>query len=57
MAKGVPSREELEKAMIINTFTTILGVVIGIAISQAWKNHQAKKGQLSVPAASAFGDL
>lgn len=57
MAKGVPSREELEKAMIINTFTTILGVVIGIAISQWWKNHQAKNGQLSVPSASAFGDL
>ena len=49
MAKGVPSRVELEKALIINTFTTILGVVIGLALSQAWKNYQTKQNQLKSP--------
>lgn len=49
MAKGVPSRTELEKAVIVNTVTTILGVVIGLAISQAWKTHQTKQNQLKSP--------
>lgn len=57
MAKGMPSRTELEKAMIVNTFTTILGVVLGIMITQAWKNHKTKQNQLLTPNSPMFGGI
>lgn len=57
MVKGVPSRTELEKAMIINTFTTVLGIVLGIMITQAYKNHKEKQNQLITPASPMFNGL
>jgi hypothetical protein len=52
MAKGVPSRAELQKAIIINTFTATIGVILGLAISQWWHNHNQKGAQVPMPGMS-----
>lgn len=53
MAKGVPSREELQKAIIINTVTATIGVFLGIIISQWWENRKKAHSQVPMPGMNA----
>ena len=56
MAKGVPSRAELQKAIIINSVTAAIGVFLGIVISQWWENRKKMGAQVAMPGMQA-GDL
>lgn len=56
MAKGVPTREELQKAIIINSITAAIGVFLGIVISNWWENRKKTGGQIPMPGMQA-GDL
>lgn len=47
MSKGIPSKEEITKAIILNCFTAVIGVVIGMMITNWWEQHKDKSQQLS----------
>lgn len=55
MARATPTKEELSKAIIINVFTTVIGIVIGMALHNAWENHKTKANALYKPSTSQLG--
>lgn len=49
MAKATPSKEELSKAIIINVFTTVIGICIGLCLNNMYQNYKVKKNGLVMP--------
>ena len=49
MSKGVPTRNELQKALIINTMTTVVGVIIGMMINNWWQQRKQTGAQIPMP--------
>lgn len=56
MSKGIPTRAELQKAIIINSVTAAIGVFLGIVISQWWENRRKGLAQVPMPGMQA-GDI
>lgn len=55
MSKGIPSRNEISKAIIVNIITATLGVVLGLAITTWWKQREQKAKQTIIPGMMAGG--
>lgn len=49
MSQAVPSKNELTKAIIINTISTALGIVIGIAFNTWWDQHKTRSNSMENP--------
>lgn len=49
MARAVPSKEELSKALIVNVISGVIGIVLGMVISAWWENHQTVSKGIQVP--------
>jgi hypothetical protein len=56
MARATPTKEELSKAVIINVFTTVVGILIGMGIHNLWETHKTKQNALYRPSTSQIGD-